>query len=137
MPKIGRVCTHCTRRLTDPCDGENEKCPYRKSKRRNLRWAWGLVLVPILLLLFSCEPEYYDTQLSPSAKEDRDTGWVVVFNRWAHLPDDTMPVIRIKGTFYEPACINSNRQLLPITAPVMSVSYKVDAEASKQFEKCK
>lgn len=38
MPKAGRVCTKCTKRLTSPCDGADKSCIYIKTKPRNLRW---------------------------------------------------------------------------------------------------
>lgn len=137
MPKNpGRVCTHCTRRLTDPCDGANVKCPYYNSKRRNYRnLLWIPVIFILSLLVFGCEQDHYE-QITPITCVDRDTGYVVVFNRWAHLPDDTLPVIRIKGTFYENACeAGVKRKLLPITAPTLS--YWKDVSAANKFEKCK
>lgn len=131
---LGRTCTRCGKRLTSPCDGEDSSCPYIKTKPRNLRYLWIPILFVLGLLAFACEPDRYE-QITPTICNDRDTGYVVVFNRWAHLPDDTMAVIRIKGTFYENACeAGIKRKLLPITAPTLS--YWKDSSAASKFEHC-
>ncbi len=137
MPKNpGRVCTHCQRRLTAPCDGANTNCPYYNSRRRNYRkLVWIPIFIVLGLLVFACEPDNYE-QITPTTCVDRDTGYVIVFNRWARLPDDTIPVIRIEGTFYENACeAGIKRKLLPITAPILS--YTKNANAANKFEYCK
>lgn len=135
----GRVCTHCTRRLTSPCDGASTRCPYLKTRPRNLRkWFNGIALtfwlLFLILLAVACEPDHHG-QVEPTICTDRDTGYVIIFNRWAHLPDDTMAVIRIEGTFYENACqAGTKRVLLPVS-PV--IKYWKDASAANKFEHCK
>jgi len=131
----GRVCTHCQRRLTAPCDGASNTCPYKNTRPRNLRkLLWIPVLLVLGLLAFSCEPDHYE-QIEPIVCNDRDTGYVIIFNRWAKLPDDTMAVIRIKGTFYENACEGgTKRKLLPVS-PV--IKYWKDTNAASKFEHCK
>lgn len=131
----GRVCTHCQRRLTAPCDGESARCPYLNTRPRNLRkLLWLPILFVLGLLVFSCEPDNYE-QIEPAVCADRDTGYVIIFNRWAHLPDDTMPVIRIRGVFYENACEGGfKRKLLPVS-PV--IKYWKDTNAASKFEHCK
>jgi hypothetical protein len=139
MPRNpGRICTQCGARLTAPCDGADANC-FRNKKikpktvKRTL--TWGLVLFVLGLLTFACESDHYE-QIAPTTCIDRDTGYVVIFNRWAHLPDDTMAVIRIEGTFYENACeAGIKRKLLPITAPTLS--YWKDSRAASKFEHCK
>ena len=136
MPKNpGRVCTRCTKRLTDPCDGADASCPYYNSRRRNYRsLLWTPVLLILSLLAFACEPDRYE-QIEPTICTGRDTGYVIIFNRWAHLPDDTMAVIRIEGTFYENACQNGTKRLLLPVGPV--IKYWKDANAANKFEHCK
>lgn len=130
----GRVCRRCTRKLTEPCDGENLKCPFIKTKPRNLRkLLWFPILFILGLLAFACEPDHYE-QIEPTTCSDRDTGYVIIFNRWARLPDDTMAVIRIEGTFYENACEGGlKRKLLPVS-PV--IKYWKDTSAADKFEHC-
>lgn len=135
MPKNpGRVCTHCQRRLTAPCDGASTTCPYKNTRPRNLRkLLWIPILFVLGLLAFGCEPDQYE-QIKPTVCNDRDTGYVIIFNRWAHLPDDTMPVIRIQGTFYENTCEGGiKRKLLPVS-PI--VKYWKDTNAANKFEHC-
>jgi hypothetical protein len=144
MPKNpGRVCTRCTKRLTSPCDGADSSCPYLGTRPRNLRKVFNSILLGYFvlqviiilgLLLSSCESDTHE-QIQPTTCVDRDTGYVIIFNRWAHLPDDTMPVIRIEGTFYENACQNGTKRLLLPVAPVLK--YWKDASAASKFEKCK
>lgn len=130
----GSVCSKCTKKLTAPCHGEDMKCPYIKTKPRNLRYLWIPILFVFGLLLFGCESDHYE-QIEPTVCNDRDTGYVIIFNRWAHLPDDTMPVIRIQGTFYENACEGgTKRKLLPVS-PV--IKYWKDTSAANKFEHCK
>jgi len=130
----GRVCTHCQRRLTAPCDGASTRCPYLKTRPRNLRkLLWIPVLLVLGLLALSCESDH--EQIEPTVCTDRDTGYVIIFNRWARLPDDTMAVIRIEGTFYENACQNGTKRLLLPVSPV--IKYWKDTNAASKFEHCK
>lgn len=138
MPKNpGRVCTQCGARLTAPCDGADSKCPRNtkiKPKIVKRKLMWIPVLFVLGLLALACESDHYE-QIEPTICNDRDTGYVIIFNRWAHLPDDTMPVIRIQGVFYENACEGGiKRKLLPVS-PV--IKYWKDASALLKFEKCK
>jgi len=133
-PALGTTCTRCGNRLTSPCHGEDARCVYIKRKPKSLRkLLWVPVLLVLGLLVFSCEPEH--EQIEPTVCTDRDTGYVVIFNRWARLPDDTMAVIRVEGTFYENACEGGTRRKLLPVSPV--IKYWKDTSAALKFEKCK
>ncbi len=148
MPReLGRICTQCGARLTAPCDGADKNCFRNKTikpKGVKRKLLWIPVLLVLGLLAFACGPDQYE-QVEPMVCTDRDTGYVIIFNRWAHLPDDTMAVEREKGTFYEVSCqeyylplqktYSTQRVLLPITAPVLK--YWEDSSAAKKFEHCK
>lgn len=96
---------------------------------------WISVLFIFGLLIFGCEPDQYE-QIEPTVCADRDTGYIVVFNRWARLPDDTIAVERHRGIFNEVSCQGEKREriLLPITAPILK--YWADPTACTKFEHC-